>query len=164
MKQTDWPDEDFWKAAWARANRAAYAVLHDVFLAQEVAQDTIEVMYDRRATLRPAGALGFATTIGHNRAVSVVRQRRHEVVDPHAADTLADPTDSEAQKIRRVVLGLAFEQLAPDQLREIARLRFIDDLPTADIAARLGLSDGYVRNEVTKARKFLQEYLGEDFL
>jgi RNA polymerase sigma-70 factor (ECF subfamily) len=49
----------------------------------------------------------------------------------------------------------------PEETREVLRLRYVEGLPTKDIAARLGKTDGAVRVLLTRSVQKLQEQLGD---
>ena len=57
-----------------------------------------------------------------------------------------------------------YEALAklPEDQREALRLRYVENLPSKDIAERLGKSDGSVRVMLTRALSKLQQILGPD--
>jgi RNA polymerase sigma-70 factor (ECF subfamily) len=55
----------------------------------------------------------------------------------------------------------AFDRLPPVDA-EIARLCLIEDLSYADAAARLGLTEGAVRNRLSRARGRLRRDLGKE--
>jgi RNA polymerase sigma-70 factor (ECF subfamily) len=50
----------------------------------------------------------------------------------------------------------------PDESREALRLRYVDGLPTKDIAERMGKSDGAVRVLLTRSLNKLQTLMGTD--
>jgi RNA polymerase sigma-70 factor, ECF subfamily len=70
--------------------------------------------------------------------------------------TTAGPTPSReaARREEHALLLRALEDLEPDQ-REALRLKLIDDLPHADVAARLGRSEGAARMLLARARRNL---------
>ncbi len=74
-----------------------------------------------------------------------------------ASMTTASQAFSRDQK--QIRLLSAMEQLPPEQ-REALRLRYVDGLPSKEIAERLGKSDGAVRVMLTRSLARLQEILG----
>ncbi|MCA9101492.1 MAG: sigma-70 family RNA polymerase sigma factor [Planctomycetales bacterium] len=62
---------------------------------------------------------------------------------------------------RQLKLLAALDQL-PEQSREALRLRYVEGLPSKEIAERLGKSDGACRVLLTRSLKKLQELLGPD--
>ena len=55
----------------------------------------------------------------------------------------------------------ALETLAPDA-REALKLRYVEGLPSKEIAARLGRTDGAVRVLLTRSLQKLQEILSHN--
>ena len=57
-----------------------------------------------------------------------------------------------------------FDALAelPESDREALRLRYVEGLPTKEIAAKLGKSDGAVRVMLSRAVDKLQQMLGDE--
>jgi RNA polymerase sigma-70 factor (ECF subfamily) len=66
---------------------------------------------------------------------------------------------SRDQRAFRVAQALA---ALPDVQREALRLRYVEDLPSKEIARRLGKTDGAVRVLLTRSLRRLQELLPED--
>jgi RNA polymerase sigma-70 factor (ECF subfamily) len=83
-----------------------------------------------------------------------------ELVDLLAASmTTASQAFSRDQKQLRLSAALA--ELADDS-REALRLRYVDGLPTKEIAQKLGKSDGAIRVLLTRSLHRLQQILGGD--
>lgn len=76
-----------------------------------------------------------------------------------ASMTTASQAFSRNQKQLR--LDAALQSLADDS-REALRLRYVDGLPTKQIAEKLGKTDGAVRVLLTRSLQRLQELLGQD--
>ena len=74
-----------------------------------------------------------------------------------ASMTSASQAFSRDQKQMRLLAAL--EKL-PEEHREALRLRYIDGLPSKEIAAQLGKTDGAVRVMLSRALRVLQELLG----
>ena len=55
----------------------------------------------------------------------------------------------------------ALSKLSPEQ-REALKLRYIDNLPSKEIATRLGKSDGAIRVMLTRSLGQLQQLLGPE--
>jgi RNA polymerase sigma-70 factor (ECF subfamily) len=58
-------------------------------------------------------------------------------------------------------LQQAIEQL-PAEAREVLRLRYVENLPSKQIAERIGKSDAAVRTLLTRCLRRLEETLGSD--
>jgi RNA polymerase sigma-70 factor (ECF subfamily) len=59
---------------------------------------------------------------------------------------------------------LAALEALPDQDRDVLVLRYLEDLPTAEAAAVLGVSDGAVKMRLLRAVQRLRDVLGEEDL
>jgi RNA polymerase sigma-70 factor (ECF subfamily) len=76
-----------------------------------------------------------------------------------ASMTSASKAFSRDQK--QLLLLAALDKLPAEQ-REALRLRYVDGLPSKDIAQRLGKTDGAVRVMLTRSLAKLQQILGVD--
>lgn len=140
----------------------AYRQLGNVHDAEETVQDAFLLLWRKRGGLSLVGdsALPWlVVTVKHlaaNRRRSVLRRARHEAPDADLpAASATGPSDVE-DLIRR-----AFDNLPPVD-GEIARLCLVEDLTYAEAAARLGLTEGAVRNRLSRARVRLRRDLGEE--
>jgi RNA polymerase sigma-70 factor (ECF subfamily) len=140
----------------------AYRRLGSVHDAEETVQDAFLLLWRKRGSLHLVGdsALPWLVVtvknLAANRRRSALRRARHEAPDaelPAAAAT--EPSDVD-DLIRR-----AFDRLPPVDA-EIARLCLIEDLTYAQAAARVGLTEGAVRNRLSRARGKLRHDLGEE--
>jgi RNA polymerase sigma-70 factor (ECF subfamily) len=75
--------------------------------------------------------------------------------------SMTTPSQAFSRNAREVRLQAALEQLPADQ-REAIRLRYVENLPSKDIADRIGKSDAAVRVMLTRSLKKLQELLGDE--
>jgi RNA polymerase sigma-70 factor (ECF subfamily) len=76
-----------------------------------------------------------------------------------ASMTSASQVVSRNQREVKLYSGLA---ALPEEQREALRLRYLEGLPSKEIAARLGKTDGAVRVMLTRALGRLQQILGPD--
>jgi RNA polymerase sigma-70 factor (ECF subfamily) len=83
-----------------------------------------------------------------------------ELIDLLAA-SLTSASQAFARNERHAQLNAAIEQL-PAEAREVLRLRYVEGLPTKEIAAQVGKTDGAVRVLLTRTLHKLQELLGPD--
>jgi len=72
--------------------------------------------------------------------------------------SLTTPTQAISRDNRHALLQQALAQLPAEQ-QDALRLRYIDKLPSKDIAAQLGKTDGAVRVMLTRALRSLQTLL-----
>ena len=147
--------EALFDAHWPRAHRAAYLVVHDAALAEDIAQEAFLAAirnldrFDRR---RPFGP--WLHRIVVNRAIDAARARtlRREVeLTEHAAGPVdASPVDSS------VLVALA--QLPPEQ-RAVIVMRHLLGYTPGQIAEALDLPRGTVNSRLRRGLDSMREQL-----
>lgn len=156
-----------------RAYRAAYRVVRDPELAEDVLQEALLKAYRgiRQFELRSA-FYTWLYRIVVNLALDRRRRQRSaptvEWDDNVAAETdpripLAASVDPELASRRAQVLELVSEgvQQLPDGQREVLLLREVDGLSYEEIAQHMRISKGTVMSRLHYARKKLVAYLGK---
>jgi len=73
--------------------------------------------------------------------------------------SMTTPSQAFSRNVKEARLQEALQQLPGDQ-REALRLRYVENLPSKEIAERLGKTDAAVRVMLTRSLKKLQEMLG----
>jgi RNA polymerase sigma-70 factor (ECF subfamily) len=86
--------------------------------------------------------------------------RQAAIIDMLVA-SMTTPTQALSRNMKEVQLLEALATLPQDQ-REALRMRYVEGLPSKDIAARLEKSDGSVRVMLSRALARLQQILGPD--
>ena len=142
----------------------AYRFLESPADAEEVVQDAFLLLWRRRGRVHLVGdsALPWLiVTVKHlaqNRRRARLRRSRHEAeaaYEPRFEDP-ADERGAVADLLRR-----AFDALPPLDA-QVARLCLVEDVAYAEAAARLGLTEGAVRNRLSRARARLRKDLEEE--
>jgi RNA polymerase sigma-70 factor (ECF subfamily) len=75
--------------------------------------------------------------------------------------TMTTPSAAFSRNERHMRLEQAVAKL-PDDAREALRLRYVENLPSKEVAERLGKSDGAVRVLLTRSLQRLQSLLGHE--
>ena len=75
--------------------------------------------------------------------------------------SLTTPSQAFSRNAREANLNAALQRL-PSEQREALRLRYVENMPSKEIAARLDKTDAAVRVMLTRSLKKLQELLGDD--
>lgn len=75
--------------------------------------------------------------------------------------SMTTPSQAFSRNAREARLVDALNEL-PDDQREAIRLRYVENMPSKEIAARLKKSDAAVRVMLTRSLKKLQDLLGDD--
>jgi RNA polymerase sigma-70 factor (ECF subfamily) len=147
--------EALFEAHWPRAHRAAYLVVHDSALAEDIAQEAFLAAIrrlDRFDRGRPFGP--WLHRIVVNRAIDAARARAHrgEIAltdDVHVAFVDTPPD-------RDLLRALA--QLAPDH-RAVIVMRHLLGYTPGDIAVALDLPRGTVNSRLRRGLDLLREQL-----
>lgn len=141
--------------------RVALSVVRDPALAEDVTQDTLLRAWLNLASYRGDAPLrNWVLRIAHNTAVSALRQRRDQVIDPATMPESAatgGSSDVERNVAGRMMMGELWQAL--DRLdqttRAIVVLREVEGLTYEDIAATLDLPLPTVRTRLFRARRQL---------
>jgi RNA polymerase sigma factor (sigma-70 family) len=96
---------------------------------------------------------GWIVRVATNLALDVVRRKRPPVA-PARSD--ADGSDT---VVLRAALVAALARL-PERQRRVVVLRYLVDLPEAEVASLLGVSAGTVRSTLSRATARLRTLLG----
>jgi RNA polymerase sigma-70 factor, ECF subfamily len=75
--------------------------------------------------------------------------------------SMTTPSKAFSRNAREARLQESLAKL-PDEQREALRMRYVESLPSKEIAAKLGKSDAAVRVMLTRSIKKLQELLGDE--
>ena len=86
---------------------------------------------------------------------------QHAAIIDLLVASMTTPTQALSRKGHEIRLLEALAAL-PQEQRDALRLRYIEGLPSKEIAERLGKSDGSVRVMLTRALSRLQQILGPD--
>lgn len=146
--------------------RLALLLVGDRGCAEDVVQDVFTRLCARGRELEPGRALAYVRTAVVNGCRSVLRRR---ALARRIAVTRAvpwrDTQESAEQAViltedrRRVLAALA---ALPGRRREVLVLRFYLNLPVAEVAATLGISQGAVKSAAARGLKALARRLGEE--
>jgi RNA polymerase sigma-70 factor, ECF subfamily len=135
---------------WQRVWRAAYAVTGDRELAGDAAQDAFVRAgaalhrFDRRRPIEP-----WLVRIAVNRAIDLVRARRHEAADDVPETLSFDPPLPDEER------RAALRRLGPER-RAVIALHYWFDYTTPEIAEVLGVPVGTVNSRLARALRDLR--------
>ncbi|MGT2426255.1 RNA polymerase sigma factor [Amnibacterium kyonggiense] len=142
----------------------AYRWLESGADAEEVAQDAFLLLWRKRGRIHLIGESALPwliVTVKHlaaNRRRARLRRAAHETAAAH------EPRFTDVDEDRGEVADLlrrAFAALPPLDA-EVARLCLVEDVTYAAAAERLGLTEGAVRNRLSRARARLRRDLEEE--
>jgi RNA polymerase sigma-70 factor (sigma-E family) len=151
-------DEQFTEFFGARApalRRTAYLIVGDWHAAEDVTQLGFARLYVVWPRIRPETLEAYARKIVVNEALGWLRRRRRD----HLTDVVPDTPELAAHE-SPLDVGRALA-LLPAQQRAIVALRFLDDLPVAEVARVLDIADGTVKSQTSRALATLRARIPE---
>jgi RNA polymerase sigma-70 factor (sigma-E family) len=151
--------EAHFDALAAIAYRVAFRILGDREEARDVAQEAMARAYARWRRIH-GYAEPWVARVAANLALGIVRKAGARPVSPgdEPADVAADVAASVAD--RRLLVN-ALRDL-PARQRDTLILRFVADLPEADVARLLGCSVGTVKSQAHRALQRLRPLVDVD--
>lgn len=156
--------EKFALAVRPRLTMRAAGLLGDNEAAQDVVQDCLIKLWDIRDTLDEySSPEALALTIVHRLSLNALRSRRSNVdlCDDLMVDSEPSPEDKAINDEERLTAERLLAML-PDAQQAIIRMRHVDGLSNAEIAAIIGSTDGAVRTALSRARQRIAEiYLSQ---
>lgn len=151
---------------WVR--RLVLAIVRDDAVADDVAQDVVWSAWNRSPNERPSSLAALRAwlataarraAIDRARSETARRAREQAVSRPEADGGSAEAVERGARS-RRVVDAVM--QLA-EPYRSAILLRYLDQLPMAEVAERLGASESTVRKRLTTGLALLRSRLDDEF-
>jgi RNA polymerase sigma-70 factor (ECF subfamily) len=146
-----------------RLYRAARAILGDDAEAEDVVQDTYVRAFKALASFRGEAALStWLTRIAVHEAIARRRARARLAPADEEAEMATDRTPE--REVADAELARLVEKqidLLPDGLREALVLRDVEDMPTAEAAEVLGVTEEALRVRLHRARRALAASVGE---
>lgn len=153
--------DDFVRMRTTTLLRVAYLLTGDRHAAEDLLQDVLEQIYVKWSRIDSAPE-AYARRALVNRASNRwrLRARRPEAALAHHDTSTPDP--SEDVVVRGAVLN-ALRGL-PARQRAAVVLRFLEDLPVAEVAAALNCTEGAVKSNTARGLEKLRAALGADLL
>jgi RNA polymerase sigma-70 factor (sigma-E family) len=143
---------EFFAACAPALRRTAYVVVRDWHVAEDLTQQALAKLYVAWPRIRPETRMAYARRAVVNECLSHLRRHRPETPTDQLPDAGVDPHEPAAD------LGHALAAL-PDRQRAIVALRFLDDLSVAEVGRMLGISDGTVKSQTSRALETLRQRL-----
>jgi RNA polymerase sigma-70 factor (sigma-E family) len=151
-------DEQFTEFFGARApalRRTAYLIVGDWHAAEDVTQLGFARLYVVWPRIRPETLEAYARKVVVNEALGWLRRRRRDHLTEAVPDTPAAAAHESPLDVGRALA------LLPAQQRAIVALRFLDDLPVAEVARVLDIADGTVKSQTSRALTTLRAHIPE---
>jgi RNA polymerase sigma-70 factor (ECF subfamily) len=109
---------------------------------------------------RPDQPFGWLGRIAHNEALRLVSRRPKEVLVDEPLAAVGEPGDPDRIETALLLEGVLAELSPAD--RELARLRYYEDLTCASVADHLGTSEATVKVRLHRLRLRLRQRLEEE--
>lgn len=131
--------------------RTAYAMLGSWPAAEDATQQTFTALYARWPRVSSERIDAYARRVLVNNCIAVYRTRGREVL----RDEVPDPGPSDPDHDQRIVLLAALAGLSTRD-RAVLALRYLEDLSVVEVARVLGLPEGTVKSQTSRALARLQ--------
>lgn len=141
--------------------RIAYTITGDWQTAEDASQDAFATIYDRWTRIRESPG-AFGRTVLVNASLRIVRRGKPEstvAYDLDAVETAAVAGVDGASDLR-LDLSAALASLSP-QHRAVVALRYLHDLPVAEVARTLRIPEGTVKSQCARAMEVLRRRLAD---
>lgn len=129
---------------------------------EDIVQELFVALWEKRDTLPELDAVGpYLRRSTRNRSLNFLRDRRRipvddgEVPDTQAADLA--PSDMETSELRNRIDG-AINRL-PERCRLVFTMSKVEEMSHREIAQSLDISTKTVENQMTRAYRYLREWL-----
>jgi RNA polymerase sigma-70 factor (sigma-E family) len=140
--------------------RIAFTIVGSAAVADDVAQEAFSAIYARWDRIRATKIEAYCRTVLVNTALSAVRKGKREHLSD-APELVARPSatrvaDAAQAHDLRLDLVASLRGLQPGY-RAVVALRYLEDLPVAEVAAVLGISEGTVKSQCARALALMRE-------
>lgn len=147
--------EEFFSATWDRAVGLGVRMGLSRPESEDVALDALAVAYDRWVRVRDLPWRdGWVLKVTGNRALRQVKRNSRRAQVASSPARLLDEEVTDRLALRSGLAGLSRRQ------REVVTLRYLADMPEAEVAAVLGMGVGAVKQHASRARAALKGALG----
>jgi RNA polymerase sigma-70 factor (sigma-E family) len=143
----------FFEARQRSFMRTAYAMLGSWPAAEDATQQTFTALYAKWPGIAPDKIEAYARRVLVNTCIAVYRQRGREVLRGEMPERVVREDHDE----RLALLDALTRVTARD--RAVLALRFLDDLPVAEVALILDVPEGTVKSQTSRALGRLQTVL-----
>jgi RNA polymerase sigma-70 factor (sigma-E family) len=146
--------EDAFDGLYRKAYHVAYCVLGSRESAEDAAQEALArtFLHWPRASEHPEG---WVARVSANVAIGMLRRSRRRLLRPHVEVAAPMPDVPSADRLE---LQEALRSL-PRRQRQVVVLRYLADLPEAEVAAVIGCSVGAVKQHASRGLSALRARL-----
>jgi RNA polymerase sigma-70 factor (family 1) len=153
------------KKYWYQLYAAAYAKLQSHEVAEEIVQDLLVTLWEKRNVLLITNLSHYLHTSLKNKCIDLIRKKiTQEKYFAHckASFSSVHTNEEDAAELTTVIeKGIS---VLPEKTRDIFILNRIEGLPNSEIAKRHNLTEKSVEYHITKSIKQLRQYIREYLL
>lgn len=146
---------EFFQARGPGLRRAAFLVVHDWQIAEDMTQQALAKVYAHWSRSDERRRLAFARKILMNECLTFLRRQRPEILVAQVADRPAGISDHDGEALETV-------RSLPPRQRAVVAVRIYEDLSVAEVAELLGISEGTVKSQTARALSKLKTQLSND--
>lgn len=142
---------------------AAYGILKDHYLAEEITQDTFVAAYQNMDQLQDVNKIqAWLVRIAINKSYDLLKNRKRIVALEHVsvAGTCKTPESELINQEQQKEIQLAIEELAP-KYQEIIFLKYYTEMTTKQIAQATEIPEGTVKSRLRKAHSLIARLLNK---
>lgn len=155
--------EEIYRRHWKDMYSTAYRVLHDEAASTDIVQDIFVWCWEKRAVLEVSSLGGYLAMAVRYKVANYIRREKvranfFTVVESLRIPEGAQDMTLELKELRSIIAQ--FTEELPGRCRDIFYLSRFEFLTNKEIAARLGISEKTVENQLTIALKRLRMRLG----
>jgi RNA polymerase sigma-70 factor (sigma-E family) len=146
--------DEYFSAVALSLRRTAYLVVWEWHTAEDMVQTTFVKLYLAWPRIGREGLEAYTRRTLMNVCLSYLRKHRRETVSDELPERVVDLASSDMDLARAL-------SLLPPQQRAVVALRYLDDLSVADVAFALGIAQGTVKSQTSRALRSLRALLPE---
>ncbi|MGC4111177.1 MAG: SigE family RNA polymerase sigma factor [Nocardioides sp.] len=146
---------EFFAARQRSFMRTAYAMLGSWAAAEDATQQTFTAVYARWPRISREKTDAYARRVLVNTCIGVYKTRGREVLSEDVPDRAVGRDHDERLALLAALAGLSARD------RAVLALRYLEDLSVAEVAEALGVAEGTVKSQTSRALSRLQSVLAE---
>ncbi len=155
--------EEIYRRHWKDMYRTAWLMLHDQAASTDIVQDIFVWCWEKRAVMQVASLGGYLAMAVRYKVANHIRREKVRAGFFAEAQSLrltesAEELTLELKELRSIIAQ--FTEELPGRCRDIFYLSRFEYLSNKEIAARLGVSEKTVENQINIALKRLRMRLG----
>ncbi len=156
--------KEFYNSHYKNCVRQSYRITNDLQIAQDLVQDCMIKLWERRIELSQKDNLVYYfKRMVSNRSIDHLRRR----IPLNDSEEMADISISDNNELEYNELAKSIDQIIdalPERCRQVFVLSRFENMTYKQIAEQLKISNKTVENQISKALKVLRSNLGDRFL